>query len=106
MLLALTVVAQLAGVAYTEEQSLSTILLPSIVALLAITTPLAALGLWLGAKINLGHAFAHSPSIATTRGWAAASQGRCFGRRSWPGRWSVSMGFEDRDGAIVAARTA
>lgn len=54
MLVALTLGTQLASVAYTSGQKFSTIVLPSTVALLVVTTPLATLGLWLGAKIGLG----------------------------------------------------
>lgn len=54
LLLSLTLVVQLASVAYTAEQRFSDVLLPSVVALLVITTPLAALGLWMGAQIGLG----------------------------------------------------
>lgn len=54
LLIALTVGAQLASVAYTSAQTFSAILLPSALALLAVTVPLAAVGLWLGDKIGLG----------------------------------------------------
>lgn len=54
MLLSLTIASQLASVAYTAEQDFSVIFIPSLVALLLITTPLATMGLWLGAQIGLG----------------------------------------------------
>ena len=54
VLLALTLLSQLASVAYTAERSLSAVFLPSVVALLVVTTPLAALGLWFGTQIGLG----------------------------------------------------
>lgn len=54
VLLSLTLATQLASVAYTSAQSFSAVLLPSTVALLVVTTPLAALGLRLGSKIGLG----------------------------------------------------
>lgn len=54
VLLLLTLVTQLVSVAYTSEQSFSAVFLPSLVALLVITTPLAALGLWLGSRVGLG----------------------------------------------------
>ena len=54
VLVSLTLVAQLASVSYTSTQSFSAILLPSTAALLAVTVPLAALGLWLGTRIGLG----------------------------------------------------
>lgn len=40
--------------AYTAEQPFAVVFLPSVVALLVVTTPLAALGLWLGRRIGLG----------------------------------------------------
>ena len=42
------------SIAYTATQSFSAVFLPSAVALVVVTTPLATLGLWLGAKIGLG----------------------------------------------------
>jgi len=54
VLLSLTLVAQLASVAYTAEQDFTAVFLPSVIALLVITIPLAALGLWLGTQIGLG----------------------------------------------------
>jgi hypothetical protein len=50
----LTLVTQLGSLAYTAEQSFSDIVLPSSIALLIITTPMATLGLWLGIRIGLG----------------------------------------------------
>lgn len=54
VLVSLTLVSQLASVAYTSTQSFTAILLPSTAALLAVTVPLAAAGLWLGSRIGLG----------------------------------------------------
>ena len=54
VLLAVTLVTQLASLAYTTEQAFSEIFLPSVAALLIITTPLASMGLWLGQKVGLG----------------------------------------------------
>jgi hypothetical protein len=54
VLLALTLVTQLASVAYTSTQKFSAVILPSTIALLAVTAPLATAGLWLGARIGLG----------------------------------------------------
>jgi len=54
VLVSLTLVTQLASVAYTSEQSFSALFLPSMAALLIVTTPLAALGLWLGKQFDLG----------------------------------------------------
>jgi membrane protease YdiL (CAAX protease family) len=54
LLLLLTVVVQLVAVAYTAEQHFSEVLFPSVIALLIVTAPLAALGLWLGTQIGLG----------------------------------------------------
>lgn len=54
VLVSLTLVTQLASVSYTSTQSFSAILLPSTAALLAVTMPLAVLGLWLGTGIGLG----------------------------------------------------
>lgn len=54
VLTSLTLVTQLASVAYTAEQSFSVVFLPSMTALLIVTTPLAALGLWLGKQLDLG----------------------------------------------------
>ena len=54
VLVALTLATQLASVAYTTDKSFADIFLPSTVALLLVTTPLAVLGLYLGSKIGLG----------------------------------------------------
>jgi hypothetical protein len=54
VLVALTLVTQLASVSYSSTQAFSDIFLPSTAALLAVTMPLAASGLWLGSKIGLG----------------------------------------------------
>jgi len=54
VLVSLTLVTQLASLAYTAEQSFSAVVLPSMAALLIITTPLATLGLWLGKQFDLG----------------------------------------------------
>lgn len=54
VLSSLTLFTQLASVAYTAEQEFSVIFLPSTAALLLITLPLAALGLYLGSPIGLG----------------------------------------------------
>ncbi|MDJ0761161.1 MAG: CPBP family intramembrane metalloprotease [Woeseiaceae bacterium] len=54
LLVSLTVATQLASVAYLSEKSISSVLLPSLVALLAIAVPFTALGLRLGRKIGLG----------------------------------------------------
>lgn len=54
VLVSLAVASQLASVSYTSDRDFTDIFLPSTVALLLITTPLAALGLWLGSKIGLG----------------------------------------------------
>jgi hypothetical protein len=54
VLVALTVTSQLASVAYTAEQGFSAVFLPSIIVLLVVTIPLAALGLWLGDQVGLG----------------------------------------------------
>lgn len=54
LLVSLTVASQLASVSYTSDRDFTDIFLPSTMSLLLITTPLAALGLWLGSKIGLG----------------------------------------------------
>lgn len=54
VLVSLTVAAQLASVVFTSDNHFADIFLPSTVALLLVTTPLAALGLWLGSGIGLG----------------------------------------------------
>jgi hypothetical protein len=54
VLVSLTLVTQLASVSYTSTQSFSAIFLPSTATILVVTMPLAALGLWLGARIGLG----------------------------------------------------
>lgn len=54
VLVSLTLVTQLASVSYTSTQGFSDIFLPSTAALLVVTMPLAALGLWLGSTIGLG----------------------------------------------------
>lgn len=54
VLVSLTLVTQLASVSYTSTQNFSAIFLPSTAALLAVTVPLAAMGLWLGNGIGLG----------------------------------------------------
>jgi len=53
VLVALTLATQLASVAYFAAQDLPAVLLRSAAALLIVTTPLVALGLWLGMKIGL-----------------------------------------------------
>ncbi|MEM7612127.1 MAG: CPBP family intramembrane glutamic endopeptidase [Pseudomonadota bacterium] len=54
ILVSLTVVTQLFSVSFTSDKSFADIFLPSAIALLLISTPLAALGLFLGSKIGLG----------------------------------------------------
>ena len=54
VLVSLTVVTQLVSVSFTSDESFADIFLPSAIALLLVSTPLAALGLWLGPKIGLG----------------------------------------------------
>jgi membrane protease YdiL (CAAX protease family) len=54
VLLVLTLVAQLSALSYTATQAFVDIFVPSLIALLAVTAPLAALGLWLGSPIGLG----------------------------------------------------
>jgi membrane protease YdiL (CAAX protease family) len=54
VLLVLTLVTQLSALSYTATQAFVDILVPSLIALLAVTAPLAALGLWLGNPIGLG----------------------------------------------------
>ena len=49
-----TLVTQLITVAFTSDLSFAEIFLPSTIALLLVTTPLAALGLSLGSRIGLG----------------------------------------------------
>jgi len=54
ILVLLTILTQLISVAYTAEQSFSAVFLPSFVALMIVTIPLAALGLRLGLQVGLG----------------------------------------------------
>ena len=54
ILVSLTLVSQLASLTYTSDQDFSDVFLPSAIALLLVTTPLAALGLLAGSKIGLG----------------------------------------------------
>jgi hypothetical protein len=54
ILVSLTVVTQLVSVSFTADKSFADIFLPSAIALLLVSTPLAALGLFLGSKIGLG----------------------------------------------------
>lgn len=54
VLVSLTLVAQLVSVSYTSDKSFADIFLPSTIALLLVSTPLAALGLFLGSRIGLG----------------------------------------------------
>ncbi|MEE8261000.1 MAG: hypothetical protein V3R83_00835 [Gammaproteobacteria bacterium] len=53
-LLSLTLITQLASLAYNAEQSFASIFVPSVLAVCVITIPLAALGLWLGEQVGLG----------------------------------------------------
>ena len=54
VLVSLTLVTQIVSVASTAEKSFTAVFLPSLIALLVITVPLAALGLRLGTPIGLG----------------------------------------------------
>ncbi len=54
ILVSLTLVTQLVSVSFTSDKSFAEIFLPSTIALLLVTTPLAALGLFLGSRIGLG----------------------------------------------------
>ena len=54
VLVSLTLVTQLVSVAFTSEKDFTDIVLPSAVALLLLSTPLAAIGLLLGRRIGLG----------------------------------------------------
>lgn len=54
VLVSATLITQLISVGFTSELSLAEILLPSTIALLLVSTPLAALGLSLGSRIGLG----------------------------------------------------
>ncbi len=54
VLVSLTLVTQLVTVAFTSDKSFAEIFLPSAIALLLVSAPLAALGLLLGSRIGLG----------------------------------------------------
>jgi hypothetical protein len=54
VLVSLTLVTQLVSVSFTTDESFAEIFLPSAIALLLVSTPLAALGLYLGSGIGLG----------------------------------------------------
>jgi hypothetical protein len=54
VLVSLTVVTQLFSVSYTTDKNFADIFLPSTIALIVVSTPLAALGLLLGPRIGLG----------------------------------------------------
>ena len=54
VLVSLTLVTQLVSVSFTSDQNFAEIVLPSTIALLLVTTPLAGLGLSLGSRIGLG----------------------------------------------------
>ena len=54
VLVSATLVTQLITVAFTSDLSFAETFLPSTIALLLVTTPLAALGLSLGSRIGLG----------------------------------------------------
>ena len=54
VLISFTLVTQLGSVSYTSDKSFAEIVLPSTIALLLVSTPLAALGLILGPRIGLG----------------------------------------------------
>lgn len=54
VLVSLTVATQLVSVSFTADENFADIFLPSAIALLLVSTPLAALGLFLGSKIGLG----------------------------------------------------
>ena len=84
VLVSLTLVTQLASVSYTSTQSFSDIFLPSSVALLVVTVPLAALGLWLGSKIGLG------TPLLTALLTRSPDAGRQLGRDT---RLAVSLGL-------------
>ena len=54
ILVSLTILTQLVSVAFTAERDFSAVFLPSFLALLLLTMPLAALGLRLGSQVGLG----------------------------------------------------
>jgi hypothetical protein len=54
ILVSLTLVTQLVSVSFTSDKGFADIFLPSTITLLLVSTPLAALGLFLGSRIGLG----------------------------------------------------
>lgn len=54
LILIVTIITQLAHLAYNSSQDFQSIVLPSVLYLSAITIPLGGLGIWLGRQLGLG----------------------------------------------------
>lgn len=91
VLVSLTVITQLVSVSYTSDKALADIFLPSTIALLLVSAPLAASGLLLGSGIGLGAPLLVSLLKRTPGAWRrlmktvapAAGVGLCTGLFLW-----------------------
>jgi len=86
-LVALTVLTQLASVAYTAASAFDQVWLRSTVALLLLTTPLAALGLRLGRRIGLG-----TPVLSALLAGRKGSLRQLAGTAARAAAWGLSVG--------------
>ena len=86
-LVALTVLTQLASVAYTSASAFDQVWLRSTVALLLVTTPLAALGLRLGSRIGLG-----TPLLSALLAGRQGSLRQLRGTAARAAAWGLSVG--------------
>ncbi|MEE4161342.1 MAG: CPBP family intramembrane glutamic endopeptidase [Woeseiaceae bacterium] len=86
-LVALTVLTQLASVAYTSASAFEQVWLRSTVALLLVTTPLAGLGLRLGSRIGLG-----TPVLSALLAGRQGSLRQLRGTAARSAAWGLSVG--------------
>jgi len=87
LLVALTVLTQLASVGYTSANAFHQIWLRSTVALLLVTTPLAALGLGLGSRIGLG-----TPLLSALMAGRQGSLRQLAGTAARAAAWGLAVG--------------
>jgi membrane protease YdiL (CAAX protease family) len=87
LLVALTVLTQLASVAYTSAAAFDEVWLQSTAALLLVTTPLAAAGLWLGNRIGLG-----TPLLSALLAGRPGSVRRLVGTAARAAAWGLAVG--------------
>jgi membrane protease YdiL (CAAX protease family) len=81
------VLTQLASVAYTSAAAFHEVWLRSAVALLLVTTPLAALGLWLGSRIGLG-----TPVLSALLAGRQGSLRQLVEAKARAAAWGLSVG--------------